>query len=173
MSKVYSKYINNEDHNWYDSSNIVYSVCFDIQTSPTKELKIVFKGGRTYLYRNVEPMDYIMFRDATSQGKEFNSRIKNYECVKLDDTDISKLDSMRQKFMLLDESKEFNITMELNNETGEFKIRLNGEYVFEGVEGSVSVINLFKSLGIQYSYELSDCKNRTVDDFEKDGIINY
>ena len=95
MSKIYSKYIKNEDHNWYDSSNIVYSVCFD--GAATKSLKIVFKGGRTYLYKDVSPVDYVRFRDAESNGKVFNEVIKQYPCTKLDDTSLEQLENMKNE----------------------------------------------------------------------------
>ena len=51
---VYNRYVNQEDHVWYESSNIIYSKCYDTQNSKFKSLKIVFKGGRTYLYRDVD-----------------------------------------------------------------------------------------------------------------------
>ena len=43
---VYNKYINNEDYTWYDSSNVIFSKCYD-NNSDSKTLKIVFKDGRT------------------------------------------------------------------------------------------------------------------------------
>ena len=58
---VYNKYINNEDYTWYDSSNVIFSKCYD-NNSDSKTLKIVFKDGRTYLYKDVATMDYISFK---------------------------------------------------------------------------------------------------------------
>ena len=37
---VYNRYVNNKDHTWYDSSNVVYSLCYD-NNEATKNLKIV------------------------------------------------------------------------------------------------------------------------------------
>ena len=80
---IYNRYVNQEDHVWYDSSNIVYSKCYDTQNTKFKTLKIVFKGGRTYVYRNVDADDYIIFKTATSNGQEFNKRIKKYDAVRI------------------------------------------------------------------------------------------
>jgi hypothetical protein len=79
---VYNKYTNSRDYTWYDSSNIVFSECIDT-TEEEKTLKIVFKQGRTYIYRKVDVNDYLLFRNAESNGKAFNQYIKKYECVRL------------------------------------------------------------------------------------------
>ena len=55
---VYNKYTNLRDHVWYSSSNVIYSECIDSDTE-LKTLKIVFKEGRTYMYRDVNVEDYI------------------------------------------------------------------------------------------------------------------
>ena len=57
------------DHSWYQSSNVLYSACMDKDTSDKKDLIIIFKGGATYMYKNVDINDYIMFKGADSQGK--------------------------------------------------------------------------------------------------------
>ena len=61
--KLYSKYENSQEFCWYDSSNIIFSKCYD-NPGDYKVVKIIFKNGRTYLYKNVDVKDYIMFRDA-------------------------------------------------------------------------------------------------------------
>lgn len=170
--KTYSKYINNEDHNWYDSSNIIYSVYFDDQKDGNKSMKIVFKGGRSYLYKDVDPLEYTLFRDGQSQGKIFNETIKKRECVKLPDTNLNELDELKQSFMKSDNPTEFNLKIIMNENTGEFHLYLNENKVFESVEGNVSILNLLKSLGLEYTYELSDINNQSMEGFETKNIIN-
>ena len=65
---VFNRYVNQEDHTWYDSSNVVYSKCYDTQSTKFKTLKIVFKGGRTYLYKDVDADLYLQFKNAQSNG---------------------------------------------------------------------------------------------------------
>lgn len=166
--KIYNKYINNEDHTWYDSSNIIYSVCYDT-TSPS--LKIVFKGGSTYLYKNVDPLDYVLFRDAESNGKVFNTNIKKYDTVKLENTDLAKLEELKQEFINTDALTEYNVELEINDETGEFFIKLNGITVFQGIEGEVSIIKLFKSMKIDYTMTKTDKNIQTIEDFENKNIV--
>lgn len=171
MSKIYSKYIKNEDHNWYDSSNIVYSVCFDGASS--KSLKIVFKGGRTYLYKDVSPVDYVRFRDAESNGKVFNEIIKQYPCTKLDDTPLDELEKMKDELIKSDTFSEYKIHIDFNDETGEFKLLINNNVVYEGIEGNVSVINLLRSMNLEYTMSETNEHNQTIEDFDNKSIINY
>lgn len=173
MAKIFNMYIKNEDHTWYDSSNIVYSVIFDDQTNNNKSLKIVFKGGRTYLYKNVDPIDYHMFREAQSQGSVFNEKIKHYECIKQDNTDLDKLEELKQHFISLQNPTEYNIHINLNDKTGEFNLSINNNMVFEGIEGNVSIVNLFKAMGLQYSLTVNteDLHIQTVEDFENKTIV--
>lgn len=169
MSKIYNKYIKNEDHTWYDSSNIIYSVCFDATES--KSLKIVFKAGRTYLYKDVSPVDYIRFRDAESNGKVFNEVIKQYPCTKLDDTNLESLEKMKQDFEKSDTMTEYRVHVAFNNETGEFKLYVNDDCVYEGIEGNVSIINLLRSMKLEFSLSETDEHNQTVEDFDKKPVV--
>lgn len=170
MSKIYNKYINNEDHVWYDSSNIIYSVCFD---GPVKKsLKIVFKSGGAYLYSNIDPLDYVYFRDAESNGKAFNETIKKYPCTKLDNISFDELENMKQEFIKLDHPTEYNAHIEFNDDSGEFKLKINNVVVYEGIEGQVSIINLLHSMGLEYTMSSTEAHNQTIDDFEKKNIIN-
>lgn len=90
MSKIKSIYENGIDKVWYDSSNIVYSECDDLLNS-LKRLKIVFKGGRSYLYFDVNVNDYLLFRENPSQGSALTRYIKQYKFQQVEDTDIDKL----------------------------------------------------------------------------------
>lgn len=152
---VYNKYTNLRDHTWYDSSNIVYSECIDSDTEK-KTLKIVFKQGRTYLYRDVDVEDYILFKNAESNGKAFNQYIKKYECVRMPDTSQSDLDNMRTEFMEEDGQtteafSNLQYELEVDNATGEFTLKLNRKDIFSGIEGQVSIVRLLKSMNIAYA----------------------
>ena len=154
MALTYRKYIMSVDHCWYESSNILYSECFDTQNDEPRDVKIVFKGGRTYLYKDVDASTYVMFRDAASQGSVFGKTIKNCPYSKLEDTPTETLDKMLAEFRQMDSQEgERIVALAINNETGEFVVKVNGTPLYEGVEGKVSVINLFAALGIVYSVE--------------------
>jgi len=71
----------------FESSNILAST----YNTGTKDLTIIFKGGKQYKYPEVKNTDYTRFELAESQGKIFNSHIKKYEFVKLDEIDITKI----------------------------------------------------------------------------------
>lgn len=58
---------------FFDSSNIINSIYFPSK----KDLFVVFRGGRTYKFVNVEEEIHDSFILAESQGKYFNSNIKN------------------------------------------------------------------------------------------------
>ena len=99
MAIIYNKYINNRDHNWYDSSNVLYSVCYDTNADK-KTLKIVFKQGRTYLYKDVNVNDYLMFKNSESHGKSVNEYIiKKYKGVRLSDTSEDTLNTLKEEFI--------------------------------------------------------------------------
>ena len=90
MSKIFNLYTKNKDgidvdRTWYQSSNIKYSECLDYDNR-LKTLKVVFNNGTQYEYKNVNSQDYLLFRDASSQGKALNEYIKpkGYEYEKLD-----------------------------------------------------------------------------------------
>lgn len=159
---VYNRYVNQEDHVWYDSSNITYSKCYDTQNSKFKTLKIVFKGGRTYVYKNVDADDYILFKTAQSNGEEFNKRIKKYDAVRIEDTDLEKLTELQESFKNEikenDEQKlgDLVYNIKVNEKTGEFIIMLGDRILFRGIEGQFSILNLFSSLCIRHTLEQVD-----------------
>lgn len=152
---TYSKYTNLRDHVWYDSSNVVYSECIDTDNE-FKTLKIVFKQGRTYLYKKVDVEDYIRFKNAESNGKAFNQFIKKYECVRMPDTDKKSLDILMETFINEDSVtteafSNLHYSLAVDDVTGEFVLSLNGKDIFSGIEGQVSIMRLLKSLNIAYS----------------------
>lgn len=125
MALIISKYENEVDKCWYTSSNIFYSECIDHKDS-YKDLKITFKDGRTYIYKNVTVQDYLLFKNGglsgDSQGKALNRYIlarvgvKNkYDFEKLDKMDINALEEEKkliieerenEKKLLLEQQKE-------------------------------------------------------------------
>ena len=93
MSKIFNFYSNDVDRTWYQSSNIKYSECID-HDNELKTLKVVFNNGTQYEYKNVMVQDYLLFRDAASQGKALNEFVKpkGYEYEKLENADLATLD---------------------------------------------------------------------------------
>lgn len=111
---------------WYDSTNILYSECFDYEND-YKDLNVVFKEGRTYLYKKIDVKDYLSFRNATSQGSALNKFITKkengklvYECLRLSDTDLSELEDKRKELLNENSEKKANGTSE--NEVLTFEI---------------------------------------------------
>ena len=90
MSKIYNLYENEVDKTWYDSSNVIYSECDDVQDG-LKVLRVTFKNGRTYKYSDVNVNDYLLFRESLSQGKALNKYIKQYANERVSDLDVEGL----------------------------------------------------------------------------------
>lgn len=93
------------DRAWFDSSNVLYGECQD-KKNDYKTVKIVFKNGAQYLYLGVNVNDWLMFREAESQGKALNSYISKkdpvtkkpiYEYRRLEDIDVNEIESEYQK----------------------------------------------------------------------------
>lgn len=159
---IYNRYVNQEDHVWYDSSNIFYSKCYDNNQGNTRTVKIVFKQGRTYVYRGVDSNDYVRFKTSQSTGKGFNEFIKKYDAVRIADTDLEKLNELQEDFK--NELKEnddqklgdlvYNI--KVIEETGEFVVILGNKILFRGIEGHFSILNLLTSLNIKHTLQQVD-----------------
>ena len=102
---------------WYDSSNVLFSEIDDKQDS-LKEIKIVFKGGRTYKILDVKINDYLMFRENVSQGVAYNKylAVKNrYVIEKIENTDVSLLESEKQLLIEQKENERLKILTERTN----------------------------------------------------------
>lgn len=173
MSKIYEKYCNNIQYCWYDSSNIIFSKCYD-NPGKYKVVKIIFKNGRTYLYKDVDADNYVMFRDAESNGSAFTKYIKQYTATRIQDTDLDKLEEMKQKFMdsnqEIQETKvsELGYIIEYCEETGEFVLKIGEKAIYSAVEGNVSIINLFKSMGINCALKsVEKIENKTDEEEDK------
>lgn len=103
------------DRVWYDSSNIFYSECDDTKNG-LKVLRVVFKNGATYQYKNVDVNDYVMFVNGGldgSNGKSLNKFIKpKCEFEKLENMDMNFL---TEEFTRLKEEKEQKKNAEQTN----------------------------------------------------------
>tara|TARA_R110002020_G_scaffold138469_7_gene308532 strand:+ start:4210 stop:4506 length:297 start_codon:yes stop_codon:yes gene_type:complete len=70
-----------------DSSNILLSE----YNKSKKTLKITFKAGTQYLYKDMLERDYVRFEVSESQGSVFNKTMRKYEFEKLEKVDTSEL----------------------------------------------------------------------------------
>lgn len=86
------------DRAWYDSSNIKYTECDD-NPDDFKTLRVVFKKGTCYEYRDVNVYDYLMFMHGEltgSNGKAFHKCIRQkYEGKRLEDRDLEQIEKDR------------------------------------------------------------------------------
>lgn len=159
---TYCRYIDSIDHVWYDSSNIVYSKCYDTKDKPTRTVKIVFKQGRSYVYKDVDVNDYVRFKMSESTGKAFNDFIKKYSAVRIADTDLEKLNELQESFKNeIKENEEQKLgdlvyNIKVNEETGEFIIIMGERILFRGIEGHFSIVDLLASLNIKHTLEQVD-----------------
>lgn len=158
---TYNFYENNTDYTWYDSTNVLFSKCYDTKED-TKTVLIVFQNGRTYIYKNVDVNDYISFKNDPSTGKGVNTYIvKKYKGVRLSDTDLEKLDELKKQFTEQETAVEeslsnLNYHLIICDKTGQFKLCLNGRTIHTDIEGQVSITRLLKSMNINYSFETVD-----------------
>lgn len=98
MSKIFDLYTvdangKNVDRTWYNSSNVKYSECDDLDNE-LKTLRVVFNNGAQYQYKGVNVNQFLLFREDVSQGKALNKYIKDngYEYERIGDADISAID---------------------------------------------------------------------------------
>lgn len=172
--KTYTKYENSQEFCWYNSTNIIFSKCYD-NPGNEKVVKIIFKNGRTYLYRDVDVNDYIMFRDAESNGSAFTKYIKKYTATRIQDTNMDKLEALKQKF--IDDNQEVQeakvsdlcYVIEYCEKTGEFALKIGDRVLYTAIEGQVSIINLFKSMNINCALKEVD-EIKYITDQEEDKI---
>jgi len=170
MAKIYEKYENNAQYCWYDSTNVLFSKCFD-NNPDLKALKVVFKNGATYMYKDVFVDDYTMFRDSDSTGSSFNKYIvKKYKGVRIQDTDLVELKEQMERSIeeknVINETKYSDIgyTIEYNNGSGEFILKMGDKIIYQGIEGNVSIIKLFKSMKLNANLIANSDLKLVVDD---------
>lgn len=160
---VYNHYTDNQDYTWYDSSNVIFSKCYDRPDNKLKSLKIVFKNGRTYVYHDVEINDYLSFKTAESNGKAVTTYIiKKYQGVRITDTDTVKLEELKQSFIEDTEKisetpmKEMTYNVDFDENNGEFLLKLNNKVIYHSIENQVSLFTLFKTMNIGYTLNVVD-----------------
>lgn len=161
MSAILNVYKDNVDYTWYDSSNVLYSECYD-KDNDLKDLKIVFKGGRSYLYEKIDVNDYLMFRSDLSQGKALNKYIivkdvngnPKHNVVRLPDTDLNELENNRlmiieERNKPVEETDNTIYHIEMDETNNNVRLLFENKVVFEGVENQISIFQLLKALNIR------------------------
>ena len=150
MSKIFNLYTKNKDgidvdRTWYQSSNIKYSECLDYDNR-LKTLKVVFNNGTQYEYKNVNSQDYLLFRDASSQGKALNEYIKpkGYEYEKMENADLATLDGeltfrMEDGIFVLYDGDKFTIKDNKDNVICEKEVKLT-EAAFQTICSALEAV---------------------------------
>ena len=136
-----------------------------------KTLKLVFKGGRTYVYKNVDANDYLKFKTSLSNGKSFNELIKKYNGEKIEDTNLEDIEKLKEYF--IKDNEEFNkktlselkYNLKVDEKSGEFVILLDNKPLFRGEEGNFSITSLLKSLNINFFIENVEKLEINTDEF--------
>lgn len=158
MGKIINYYNQKDriDKAWYNSSNVVYSECNDMNNE-YKSVKIIFKNGSTYEYYDVNVNDYVMFREDSSQGSAINKYIKKYKYEKLKDSDLENIDKeLNDVIKMTEEFKNSDHIVSVNNE----RIRSFHNNRLSDVDVSTHdataialTINVLLSLGIRVKIE--------------------
>ena len=145
MSKIFNFYANDTDKTWYQSSNIKYSECID-HDNDLKTLKVVFNNGTQYQYKKVDVRDYLLFRDASSQGKALNEYIKpkGYEYEKMENADLATLDGeltfrMEDGIFVLYDGDKFTIKDNKDNVICEKEVKLT-EAAFQTICSALEAV---------------------------------
>ena len=163
MSKIFNFYANDTDKTWYQSSNIKYSECID-HDNDLKTLKVVFNNGTQYKYKKVDVRDYLLFRDASSQGKALNEYIKpkGYEYEKMENADLATLDGeltfrMEDGIFVLYDGDKFTIKDNKDNVICEREVKLT-EAAFQTICSALEAVG--KQLYIEGDNFVEDGENK-------------
>lgn len=163
MSKIFNFYANDTDKTWYQSSNIRYSECID-HDNDLKTLKVVFNNGTQYQYKKVDVRDYLLFRDASSQGKALNEYIKpkGYEYEKIENADLATLDGeltfrMEDGIFVLYDGDKFTIKDNKDNVICEREVKLT-EAAFQTICSALEAVG--KQLYIEGDNFIEDGENK-------------
>lgn len=163
MSKIFNFYANDTDKTWYQSSNIRYSECID-HDNDLKTLKVVFNNGTQYQYKKVDVRDYLLFRDASSQGKALNEYIKpkGYEYEKMENADLATLDGeltfrMEDGIFVLYDGNKFTIKDNKDNVICEKEVKLT-EAAFQTICSALEAVG--KQLYIEGDNFVEDGENK-------------
>lgn len=163
MSKIFNFYANDTDKTWYQSSNIKYSECID-HDNDLKTLKVVFNNGTQYQYKKVDVRDYLLFRDASSQGKALNEYIKpkGYEYEKMENADLATLDGeltfrMEDGIFVLYDGDKFTIKDNKDNVICEKEVKLT-EAAFQTICSALEAVG--KQLYVEGDNFIEDGENK-------------
>ena len=163
MSKIFNFYANDTDKTWYQSSNIRYSECID-HDNELKTLKVVFNNGTQYQYKKVDVRDYLLFRDASSQGKALNEYIKpkGYEYEKMENADLATLDGeltfrMEDGIFVLYDGNKFTIKDNKDNVICEKEVKLT-EAAFQTICSALEAVG--KQLYVEGDNFIEDGKDK-------------
>ena len=163
MSKIFNFYANDTDKTWYQSSNIRYSECID-HDNELKTLKVVFNNGTQYKYKKVDVQNYLLFRDASSQGKALNEYIKpkGYEYEKMENADLATLDGeltfrMEDGIFVLYDGDKFTIKDNKDNVICEKEVKLT-EAAFQTICSALEAVG--KQLYIEGDNFVEDGENK-------------
>lgn len=150
MAKLFNYYADNVDHTWYKSSNIVYSECIDHENE-LKTLKVVFSNGTQYTYHDVDVNQYLLFREAESQGKALNRLIKgnSYPYEKNENAD---LEAINEEYMFRSGGGFL-----ISNKPDGFTIKTNSDETVYSDEGNMydkdlmdKITNILTSVGVKF-----------------------
>lgn len=167
MSKIFGFYSKKSETDvekmWYQSSNIKYSECID-HDNDLKTLKVVFNNGTQYKYKKVDVRDYLLFRDASSQGKALNEYIKpkGYEYEKMENADLATLDGeltfrMEDGIFVLYDGNKFTIKDNKDNVICEREVKLT-EAAFQTICSALEAVG--KQLYIEGDNFVEDGENK-------------
>ena len=163
MSKIFNFYANDVDKTWYQSSNIKYSECID-HDNDLKTLKVVFNNGTQYKYKKVDVQNYLLFRDASSQGKALNEYIKpkGYEYEKMENADLATLDGeltfrMEDGIFVLYDGDKFTIKDNKDNVICEKEVKLT-EAAFQTICSALEAVG--KQLYVEGDNFIEDGENK-------------
>ena len=179
MAYRLKKYINQRDNVWYDgTTNVLFTSYYLPEGKEIGLLKIVFKGGDTYMYYNVPQEIYIQLRESESASKAVNKLIKNqYTYVHLSKTDLSELkhfedicDSENKR--VKDATEKLQYSIEGDKETGKIRLKSENKVIFESNTVNVNIFSLLLSMGIPYSFSELHDELYTESDFIKNSITS-
>lgn len=172
MSARKRYYINGTDYAWYDSSNVVCSMC--TASGEGCMVTVVFKEGRTYLYKDVAKEDYTLFRDGESQGKMVFSILRKYSQERLADTDLGALCGTLSALEAMERPMVDGLVLSLRGD-GTYTLSKCGTAVSSGESGACSAVNVLTELGIPFSmYEMDEeseeCAACSREDIASEGL---
>lgn len=152
MAKIFSIYKDDLDRAWFESSNVKYAECDDLDNQ-LKVVRIVFNNGQMYEYKDVNVNDYLMFREADSQGKAFNKYLRKYDFEKKGLADLEKIENELNE---LTKEDQFSIRMaddklEVFSPDGNLRYSREGEYDGETKRMLTELLE-----AIEFKYKLLD-----------------